>query len=177
MPSMALESVGSWDSRPGPALVPSPWLSLRVPCGRVPGPLPSCWGPRGKRQALSRQEGDVEFGLSRGHWDHGGRRWGLTPSSRAGWGLATCFLTALGPQGWAGGPQSALRNAGRALSLTWPQVGPGGCLWTRVPHTLKLFLSRQMAWQSSWNFSLRGLLPWPRARPTCSPADGGGLFL
>lgn len=112
-------------------------------------------------------------------WALGSQGQTLGPHSQLqGWmGPGQLLFNSPGSPGATGGPQSTLRNAGRALSLAWSQAGPGGCLWTLVPHTLKLFHSRHMAWQRSWNFSLRGLLPWPRARPTCSPADGGGLFL
>lgn len=120
----------------------------------------------------------MEVGLSHGHRDHGGR-----------W----LNLQTLGPhsqlQGWMGPGHLLFNSPGspRGTFSDWdfsessekrwesPQLGlapggpRGGCLWTCVPHTLQLFLSTQTAWQSSWNFLLRGLLPWPRARPTCSP--------
>lgn len=154
------------------------------PLAVPPSPLwPRSWPPAFLLGTEREASGPLQAGGGCGVWPVPWAlgSWGQTlgPHSQLqGWmGPGHLLFNSPGSPGVAGGPQSALRNAGRALSLTWPQVGPGGCLWTRVPHTLKLFLSRQMAWQSSWNFSLRGLLPWPRARPTCSPADGGGLFL
>lgn len=111
---------------PQPLAVPPspPW-----PCSWPPAFL---LGIKGKRQAIFVQEArDVEFGFSHGHRDHGGRWLNLQTlgphSQLQGWmGPGHLLFNSPGSPEVAGGPQSALRNAGRALSLAWPQVGPGG---------------------------------------------------
>jgi len=178
VPSAALESAGRWDSRPGPVLVLSLWLSLQVPRGHVPGPLPSCWGPRGKRWALSGQEArNVEFGLSHGHRDHGGRWLNLQTlgphSQLPGWmGPGHLLFNSPGSPGVAGGPTESSEKRWESPQLGLAPGGPrgaacgavsrtpsssssahtGGCLWGCVPHPLQLLLSTQTARQPSWNF-------------------------